>query len=148
MSEYIETACGFSTPCWVWQLGLNEKGYARKLGRPAHRYYFRAAGGVIPRGFDLDHLCRNRACVNPEHMEAVTHQENVKRAYIHKAREKGSFLANARASVGLTQREMAELAGVNAGSISDWERGRHKVPVERRINVRRALMVAKYGGEA
>ncbi len=45
----------------------------------AHRWIYEATRGGIPTEHDIDHLCRNRACVNPEHLEAVPHVENVRR---------------------------------------------------------------------
>ncbi len=44
-----------------------------------HRYVYELLVGPIPDGFDIDHLCRVRNCVNPEHLEAVTHRENMLR---------------------------------------------------------------------
>jgi hypothetical protein len=74
--------------CWIWRGNISEKGYARIWVDETIRYK-RAARvsyevfvGEIPEGFEIDHLCRNRACVNPdpEHLEPVTHHQNVLRA--------------------------------------------------------------------
>lgn len=71
-----------SDACWVW-IGAKRHGYgAFGVGRksvPAHRMSLLLAGKSIPDGYDVDHLCRNPECVNPEHLEAVTHRENVQR---------------------------------------------------------------------
>lgn len=70
--------------CLVWT-GCKSSGYGRfGLGRRsirAHRFAF-ALVSEIPPGLELDHLCRNRACVNPEHLEPVRHRENFMRSPI------------------------------------------------------------------
>lgn len=47
----------------------------------AHRWSYEFHVGPIPEGLDLDHLCRNRGCVNPDHLEPVTREENIRRAF-------------------------------------------------------------------
>lgn len=70
------------THCLLWTGYLNERGYGTfrdgKMHR-AHRWIYERWVGPIPGGLELDHLCRVRHCVNPLHMEPVTHQENMAR---------------------------------------------------------------------
>jgi len=76
--------------CWVWTAATNGGGYGAyadtrnwKEGKncmvPAHRYAYESEIGPIPSGMDLDHLCRVRRCVNPEHVEPVSRKENLAR---------------------------------------------------------------------
>ena len=53
----------------------------------AHRFAYEQAKGAIPDGLEIDHLCRNRRCVNPDHLEAVTHQENQRRSGPYRPRK-------------------------------------------------------------
>lgn len=69
--------------CWVWQRPLHSSGYAMfsvdSYPHWAHRVSYELMVGPIPSGLELDHLCRNPPCVNPAHLEPVTHLENVRR---------------------------------------------------------------------
>ncbi len=68
--------------CWLWQRTTTH-GYGHKPvnGRyvRAHRWAYELLVGPIPEGLELDHLCRDRACINPAHLEPVTRRENAKR---------------------------------------------------------------------
>ena len=69
--------------CWFWTGGQTSHGYGsfplNGGSVPAHRYAYELANGAIPPGKQLDHLCRNRACVRPDHLEAVSQRVNLLR---------------------------------------------------------------------
>lgn len=72
--------------CWLWLGGKTPHGYGRFWDGEqvvyAHRYSFSLIGALID-GLEIDHLCRNRACVNPDHLEQVDHKTNVYRSPKH-----------------------------------------------------------------
>ena len=72
-----------NTGCWLWAACVDTSGYGLFWagGRfyKAHRWAYEHFVGLIPTGLQLDHLCRQRCCVNPEHLEPVTHKENSSR---------------------------------------------------------------------
>lgn len=68
--------------CWLW-IGATTNGYGvtslNGVLYRAHRVFFEATHGPVKMGLQIDHLCRVRSCVNPDHLEAVTQQENIAR---------------------------------------------------------------------
>jgi hypothetical protein len=69
--------------CWLWRGTTGQDGYGRivvdRRLRGAHRISYEVLVGPVPEGLHLDHLCRVRNCVNPEHLEPVTCRENLLR---------------------------------------------------------------------
>lgn len=67
------------TGCWIWQGPVIHNGYGKRGYTTAHRAYYLHYVGEIEPGLVVDHLCRNRLCCNPDHLEAVTQRENLLR---------------------------------------------------------------------
>lgn len=65
--------------CWEWIGTLSQEGYGRFEKDFSHRVSYRKHVGEIPDGLQIDHLCRNRKCCNPEHLEPVTPRVNTLR---------------------------------------------------------------------
>lgn len=69
--------------CWIWTAKINERGYGvfwlAGKNRKAHRVSYELHVQRIPEGMQIDHLCRQPACVNPHHLEVVTQKENNRR---------------------------------------------------------------------
>ena len=84
MQRVMKKVAELPSGCWVW-LGLRMSvgyGRIRDDGRDdgVHRVVYRYLVGEIPLGYEVDHLCRNPLCCNPQHLEAVTPHENKLRA--------------------------------------------------------------------
>lgn len=72
-----------STGCWNWTAATSSHGYSNFWNGAAyesgHKFSYRHHKGEVPKGLHIDHLCRNRVCVNPDHLEAVTQRVNTLR---------------------------------------------------------------------
>ena len=85
--------------CWVWTGSRNKKGYG--IGSyhnhtiSVHRFAYEQTKGRIPAGLTIDHLCRNKLCVNPDHLEAVTLRENIQRSIPFQNRKGRTFASRA-----------------------------------------------------
>lgn len=122
--RWIEEDRGYLTPCWIWQLSLTRDGYGGVAHSTAYKAVYEQHRGPVPDGLQLDHLCRVRACVNPDHLEPVTHIENVRRGAntklsVDKAREIRALLV-----AGRSQSEIAVAFGVAQSLISAINTGR------------------------
>jgi hypothetical protein len=76
--------------CWPWKGARNSAGYGllhfQGKSQGAHRVAYELTRGKIPDGIELDHLCRNRVCCNPSHLEEVSHDENMRRVRVAQAK--------------------------------------------------------------
>jgi hypothetical protein len=80
MTEGQHYAVDPDSGCWVWSRHVDRHGYGKmSQGTLAHRRSYEDHVGPIPVGMELDHVCRNRCCVNPSHLEPVTTEENRRR---------------------------------------------------------------------
>lgn len=116
---------GYATPCHIWQGPIFPGGYPRTscFGRPmnAHRVVYIKLHGPLPRGMHVDHLCRVRSCVNPEHLEAVPAAENTRRGLA--AKLTAADVAAIRAD-GRPRKVIAQEYGVGIATIGHVRSGR------------------------
>ena len=132
-----------SEGCWNWTSTTNGRGYGTfRVGRVkvyAHRFAYETTVGPIKEGLVVDHLCRNPRCVNPAHLEPVTHLENVRRGLAPGHRltrgERSGMAKLTDAQVeairtayehGRTQRALAAEYGVGKSQIGRITRGERR----------------------
>lgn len=87
ISQFMRKVKFCRSGCWLWQAGTDKDGYGKwqvvgtRNKRMAHRFAYEWFVGPIESGLQLDHLCEIVNCVNPDHLEPVTPQENVARQH-------------------------------------------------------------------
>lgn len=105
------------TGCWNWTGAMSPNGYGQSRGSGAHREIYQRFKGPIPEGLTLDHLCRNRRCVNPEHLEAVTQSTNVRRGNSGKYSARLVEVIASWLLVGARSVDIAKFCGVKPGYV-------------------------------
>jgi len=116
------------TGCWIWQRALNNKGYGtmtRKGKRIyAHVFSYIAAKGPIPKGLELHHKCENPPCINPEHLEPVTHKVNLRLSKHTKLNEKLVKEIKRLNKSGLGYRKLSKLFNTSRSTVQSIIIGR------------------------
>lgn len=90
-AERILSKVDYTPDCWIWSWSLDRHGYGQvRLNgttRRSHRVIYELLVDDVPSNLDIDHLCRNRACVNPEHLEPVTRSTNLLRGKLWQSKK-------------------------------------------------------------
>ena len=126
--DYEVRDTGYATPCHLWLRHINADGYGMVTRdgkqQSAHRWFYGQVNGPIPEGMTLDHVCRERRCVNPDHLEPVVLRENIWRGWEARYGDEGhNQVRAARLARRMPQREFAALLGIAQTTLSAWERG-------------------------
>lgn len=122
-SKYTIAASG----CWEWKSRTGRYGLVRVNGvmTSAHRATYIKLRGKIPDGLELDHLCRNPLCVNPDHLEPVTAKENTRRKKATKLNVERVGQMRQRRSEGAKLSDLAEEFNLSPGHVSEICRGKY-----------------------
>lgn len=109
--------------CWLWQGSIHPiTGYAGVYvnwkSKLAHRAIYEMTKGSIPKDYQIDHLCSVRHCVNPDHLEAVTRRENVRRSRATKITLEQLDQVYELFNKGMKQIKIAELFGISPSHVS------------------------------
>lgn len=122
-SQCVVEDRGHETPCIVWVGKKTSNGYGLYRGEVAHRYAWKLQRGRITDGMQLDHLCRQRDCVHPHHLEQVTPSQNVQRSSLAKLTEDDVAEMRRLREEGALLVTLVERFGVSKATVSRVCRG-------------------------
>lgn len=120
--------------CWIWQGQTDKKGYARHGGTLVHGFVWYHLGRACGEGLELCHQCNNRACINPDHLYAGSHLQNMQDAVANGKMGQGPrrvtleqiSLIKTMYSQGMTQREICKIVGVSEAWFTKFKNGELK----------------------
>lgn len=117
--------------CWLWAGYTQPNGYGAlyswitKRITQAHRFMYECLVGDIPQGLEIDHLCKVRCCINPDHLEPVTKQENMARRFGHNLCKRGHELTPQNCYYGIKSRTTGRIGRQCRICCVEWQRNRH-----------------------
>lgn len=116
------------TGCWNWSGHIRHDGYPgfirwKGIQKMAHVIFYIRYKGPIPDGLEIDHLCNNVRCVNPEHLEAKTHRANSRRGRNLKLSVAKAEIIRKLSADGMTKTEIAKQFGVCRSAVSQTVSG-------------------------
>lgn len=128
-ADYVVADTGYDTPCWIWRHARgNAMGHGKVMFRKkktwAHRVMWMQHNGPVPDGLELDHLCRVPPCINPDHIEAVTHAENLLRGDGTKVTQEIYDQILSLRATGLSHRRISEQVAVSKSTVGDIVAGK------------------------
>ncbi|MEU4016199.1 HNH endonuclease signature motif containing protein [Microbacterium sp. NPDC028030] len=87
LAEVLNQGIQSRDGCWIWGGPISSSGYGRIGSLYTHRVSYEIHVGAIPEGLQIDHLCFEKLCANPDHLEAVTQEENLRRQRLRMTRK-------------------------------------------------------------
>lgn len=123
-TRYELRDCGYETPCWVWLRSRSGKGYGqiwdpvRRRLVQASRFYYETFVGPLADDLQIDHLCRNPPCVNPQHLEPVTQHVNQQRGLNAKLTRADADEIRRRGQTGVEQRRQGHQSGESLNALA------------------------------
>lgn len=117
-TTYVLEDRGYSTACWIWQRSVSDNGYGQMGSQYAHRAYYEHKYGVIPEGYHAHHLCEQKPCVNPDHIQPLTVSDHFQTRPTTKLSYDDKQRIREMRQQGLSVAEIGALFGVRGDTVS------------------------------